>query len=596
MNTIWIARIVLATILLLASARAVEMVLGWFRRARRWIWLSAMIAAIALPIVVALAPGVMPALGLEQQRTIASATASAGMPLNTTLLSEPTGQSGDVVVAPIVSMSRMASIWMASSSFLFALALIVAARLAVLRKRARPAVADGVPVRLTTNLGPLVTGYLRPAILLPVWVMDADDNERRLILAHEREHIAGGDHWLVPLGALLVIAMPWNPALWMMCARLRLAIETDCDARVIAAGADRRAYGAALIRVAEGAGPHSVLSPAWGNRARQLEQRVRAMTATHPHARALRSFVLSVGAVVLIAVAGDAAAPDAAASELPSSPGSPVKMRMATAPPAPRQATGTVRVTGHTRPSMRVRVSFDGPVGRLVVLSGRVLRRVRDVEVDIITPAEFRVDGNKTYRIVATSLESDGEVEITGAYPEGEGFPTMGSARGPAPGIRFPGAQRVSEAVQARRLAMQAREVDSAVSAAAQKIANMPRATPRPAKPGQIQIESASGNETQVRVLFADGITAIGGRPVSGAGEVIATTPFLVDFSRDGDFTAAFVSVNPAELFNADAWSAVKAWSVHSHQTMATVFCSRRGGGGIGRYVPGTPLSEVCKY
>jgi hypothetical protein len=46
--------------------------------------------------------------------------------------------------------------------------------------------------------------------------------------------------------------MPWNPALWWQLSRLRLAIELDCDARVIARKAgDAIAYSRLLVSVGE---------------------------------------------------------------------------------------------------------------------------------------------------------------------------------------------------------------------------------------------------------------------------------------------------------------------------------------------------------
>lgn len=44
--------------------------------------------------------------------------------------------------------------------------------------------------------------------------------------------------------------MPWNPALWWIVRRLRLAIETDCDRRVLHAGTDVHAYGVLLLNAA----------------------------------------------------------------------------------------------------------------------------------------------------------------------------------------------------------------------------------------------------------------------------------------------------------------------------------------------------------
>jgi hypothetical protein len=44
--------------------------------------------------------------------------------------------------------------------------------------------------------------------------------------------------------------MPWNPAVWWILSRLRLAVELDCDARVLRAGTPAGPYGSLLIDIA----------------------------------------------------------------------------------------------------------------------------------------------------------------------------------------------------------------------------------------------------------------------------------------------------------------------------------------------------------
>jgi hypothetical protein len=61
---------------------------------------------------------------------------------------------------------------------------------------------DGLPVFLTERMGPAVSGFFRPRILMPLWVVSLPPRERRLVLHHEREHVCAGDLWLVALGPL----------------------------------------------------------------------------------------------------------------------------------------------------------------------------------------------------------------------------------------------------------------------------------------------------------------------------------------------------------------------------------------------------------
>src|SRR5690606_10070662 len=70
------------------------------------------------------------------------------------------------------------------------------------------------------------------------------------IIAHEAEHVRAGDTRTLLAGLLAVFALPWNPVLWWQYRRLALAVELDCDARVLNALRDPRAYGLALLGTA----------------------------------------------------------------------------------------------------------------------------------------------------------------------------------------------------------------------------------------------------------------------------------------------------------------------------------------------------------
>ncbi len=70
-----------------------------------------------------------------------------------------------------------------------------------------------------------------------------------LILEHERQHMLARDPLLLRAGILLVMLVPWNLPLWWQLRRLRLAIELDCDARVLGSGADAIRYAEVLLGV-----------------------------------------------------------------------------------------------------------------------------------------------------------------------------------------------------------------------------------------------------------------------------------------------------------------------------------------------------------
>jgi outer membrane receptor protein involved in Fe transport len=99
---------------------------------------------------------------------------------------------------------------------------------------------------------------------------------------------------------MLVAAMPWNPALWYMLARLRLAVELDCDGRVLRRGAPPHSYGALLIDVAERASRLRLDALALADDGSHLHQRILAMGQQHTRSAIARG--ITAGLVATIAV------------------------------------------------------------------------------------------------------------------------------------------------------------------------------------------------------------------------------------------------------------------------------------------------------
>ena len=116
-----------------------------------------------------------------------------------------------------------------------------------LRRRLRSAVRGEANIRRCSGIDtPFVLGVFRPRIYLPP---ELDPAQTEYVLAHERAHIARGDHLWKLLGWLLLSVYWFHPLLWaayvLMCRDLELA----CDERV-ARGLDRAgraSYAEALL-------------------------------------------------------------------------------------------------------------------------------------------------------------------------------------------------------------------------------------------------------------------------------------------------------------------------------------------------------------
>src|SRR5687768_5966081 len=104
-------------------------------------------------------------------------------------------------------------------------------------------------VLISDDMGPAVVGILDPAIVVPRWFDGLSESQQRLILAHEREHIAAEDPILIMWSQVMPALLPWNPAVWLQAKRLREAVELDCDARLLARGTNASRYAELLLDV-----------------------------------------------------------------------------------------------------------------------------------------------------------------------------------------------------------------------------------------------------------------------------------------------------------------------------------------------------------
>ena len=205
-----------------------------------------------------------------------------------------------------------AAAWAVASAMLLALFVAVNARIARARRRWPVSEACGTEVRVAPSSGPAVLGLLRAEIVVPRSLLDRNADEQRLILTHEREHLRARDHLLLAGAWLAAIALPWHPAIWAMINRLRLAIELDCDARVLRAGESPKSYGALLIDVAAHHGGIRIGALALADGPSHLERRILAMNAPRKrHALAYGALLSGVGALLVLA-ACEAKVPTAA--------------------------------------------------------------------------------------------------------------------------------------------------------------------------------------------------------------------------------------------------------------------------------------------
>ncbi len=179
----------------------------------------------------------------------------------------------------------LAALWLLGSATLLAFAWRATRALQQLRSTLNARDISGATVHVSDAIGPAAVGGVHPVIVVPEWVLQLDQSLLTLVLRHEQEHIAKRDPALLTAGLVLLILVPWLPALWWGWRRLRLAIELDCDARVLRAHPNTRAYAQLLLFVSQHRTPRlrgwplvSSLTLAINPQVTHLKQRINAMT------------------------------------------------------------------------------------------------------------------------------------------------------------------------------------------------------------------------------------------------------------------------------------------------------------------------------
>ncbi len=169
---------------------------------------------------------------------------------------------------------------------------------------------DGTPVLLSDEIGPAAVGVRRKAILLPRWALALEPALLRLIVRHEREHLEQSDPAVLLVALLAVVLVPWNLPLWWAWRRLSLAVEVDCDARVLRADPDVRRYGQLLLLASQravrtplaSAPVFAVVAPLRPQHSR-VAQRILVMTRRGSSVARLRTVLFALGSIFAAATA-----------------------------------------------------------------------------------------------------------------------------------------------------------------------------------------------------------------------------------------------------------------------------------------------------
>lgn len=280
----WMMYSIGVTTLILLTAVLIDRAGARMGLPTRRVWLLAMVAGVALPLVAWVGGQSRPLPAPDARFDVFTPVIGAAMENATQWLWLDMGLLG---------------LWAVASAGLVCFGLAVTLLQARRRRSWDRITLDGNAVRLSPDVGPAVVGFIRPEVVVPGWILEEPAERRRVILDHEQEHIRGGDQMLQMVTGILLASMPWNLPLWFVAHRMRDAVEVDCDRRVLAQGLDVRSYGLLLLEMGSRRSQVSWAALGFSRRTSLLEHRIVKMTARREGVT--RSAGPAAGALLVIA-------------------------------------------------------------------------------------------------------------------------------------------------------------------------------------------------------------------------------------------------------------------------------------------------------
>lgn len=304
MIALWIAYCLFISLVLCVAASAAERGFHLWRRPLRWVWLAAIIGSIGLPLAAMLFPAWRGLPKAPLQPALHSAIEGLTVVVGSLVVVEPARSTLIEIDGVLIALWILASVALAGF-FIRSYVRLRGESKGWSRRR-----LGARTVLVSRDRGPAVTGFFKAAIVLPSWVLEVEEELRRIILLHEEEHLRAGDQRLLGLGLTSLVLAPWNLPLWWQVRRLRLAIELDCDNRVLRGGAHLRDYGDLLIEVGRRTSGISFLPTTFSEGKTFLERRVNNMTGATPNRRLWRAALAASLAAGLLAVACETPTPE----------------------------------------------------------------------------------------------------------------------------------------------------------------------------------------------------------------------------------------------------------------------------------------------
>ena len=307
---VWMAWTAVFSALAAGWALALERAAAFIGARRRFIWIAALLSIVTVPALFATRRAhVAP-------RVVRTSPAALKIDRLVVIAAVPSPVTRAVRQAAIVHAS--ADTWAGRAWAVLSLLVAGAFLRAMLtlrseRKGWRDTTLLGTRVLVADTAGPAVAGFVRPRVVIPEWVFSADPRAQHFILKHETEHVRARDPLLLAAAGAILVVVPWNPAAWWIVRRLRLAMEVDCDARVlrgVRGVRDARDYGTTLLTVGERTSSALILSASLAGPRSLLERRLTAMTMPKRRHPRLAAAPLVGAALIAMTAAATVPRPD----------------------------------------------------------------------------------------------------------------------------------------------------------------------------------------------------------------------------------------------------------------------------------------------
>jgi TonB family protein len=224
--------------------------------------------------------------------------------------------------------------------------------------------ADGVYQAEVRGGLPAAIGVLRPRIVLPSdFDLRYSEQERRLVLQHEREHLRRGDLWVNAVLASIRCLYWFNPLVHLAAQRVRRDQELACDQAVIARfPRQRRAYGGAMLKTQLAVDPFP-LACHWGGQ-HLLKERIAMLKLPLPSRRRKKAgALLAISLALASATAAWAMQPpqaDASSAKRPAESVAAITDVVALRTQAPPYPDGVAKQGVSGQVLLKILVGIDG--------------------------------------------------------------------------------------------------------------------------------------------------------------------------------------------------------------------------------------------